>query len=87
MPDLWLSQLKLATEIGLVDVQRFFLSPFFQAHLLDQAKIVNLGVVRGLGGAIRNGVQVIAGEIGTLMAELKALFFDASINSARLVLW
>jgi len=81
--DHWL-QLKLLVEIGVSNTFRFVLRPSLQPHLLDQAQIKDLGIMRLLGSLICIRVKMVTGKVRTFTAKLKSLLPDTSVDIARL---
>ena len=75
---------QFAIEIVLLDIQRLAVGPLINAHLLYQAKIENLGVVRPNGCLIRIRVKMVAGKVCTLITVCDALLARAAEYIARL---
>jgi hypothetical protein len=77
--------IQLAFEVGLLDAQRLVLGPLIDAHLLYQAEIEKLGIVRPGRCLIRIGVKMVAGKIRTFITESNAFLARAAEYGARLV--
>jgi hypothetical protein len=77
--------LKPAVEVGLLDVQGLMFGPFINAHLLYQAKVEKLGVVRPDRSLIRIRVKVVAGKVCALIAVSDAFLARAAEHIARFV--
>jgi hypothetical protein len=68
---------KPAVEIRVLHVQRFIFGPFVQPHLLYEAKIEDLGVVRSDRCLVCVWMKMIAGEIHAFIT-----IFDVFITRA-----
>jgi len=75
---------EFAIEIVLLDIQRLAFGPLINAHLLYQAKIENLGVMRPNGCLIRIRVKMVAGKVCTLITVGDALLARTAEYIARL---
>lgn len=70
-------------EIGLLNIQSFLFGPLINTHLLYEAEIEKLCIVRSFGCLVRIWMKIIAGKFYTLKAIGNPFFIRAAIYIAR----